>query len=358
VLLAGAAAFGSACGGSGSRDTTPPGGAGAGNTPGGGATGTAGGSVVPGGGESSSFAGTGTGGGSATCDSTMMCCKTTVCACPYPAGDGTTDTIADMESGSTMFKTATVMTASGYWDWSNDATGTVTPANNAGLMPAAPGANGTTKSLHVTGMGHTGWGAALAAELSNGCPFDASKYGGISFWAMGSSTVLEGANKLLIMVGMPEFIPTENGGFCNDTVMPPDQNCYARHRVLIDLTPAWKQYTIAWTDLAAPTYLVGGPTFNPNRIRDIVFNASGPSATATTMPPPTPASFDFYVDELEFVAVGTPSSLGGGAGGASGTAGTGGAATAGAGGAAAGAGGAATAGAGGAAAGSGGVGGG
>jgi hypothetical protein len=261
-------------------------------------------------------------------------------------------TIADMESGSTMFKTATVMTASGYWDWSNDGTGMVTPASTATLMTSAPGANGTAMGLHVTATGHTGWGAALAAELSNGCPFDASAYGGISFWAKGTSTVLEGTNKLLVLVGMPEFIPTENGGFCNDsaTLMPPDPNCYARHRVLIDLAPDWKQYTIAWTDLAAPTYLVGGPAFNPNRIRDIVFNASGPSPAMTPV-----ASFDFSVDELKFVPVGTVGTVGGGAGGASGTAGAGGApAAAGAGGASAGTGGA-SAGAGGAAAGTGGT---
>lgn len=364
VLLAGAAVFGSACGGSGSsdRNTTP--GAGATGVPGGGATGVPGGGAtgVPGGG-STGFSGSPGGGGmTATCDSSTACCPTTKCACPYPAGDAANMTIADMESGSTMFKTAGVMTASGYWDWSNDASmgSTVMPASTATLMAAAPGANGTMQSLHVTGAMHTGWGAALAAELSNGCPFDASKYGGISFWAKGTSTVFEGMNKLLILVGMPEFIPSENGGFCNDTIMPPDQNCYARHRVQIDLAADWKQYTIVWADLAPPPYLVGGPMFNPNRIRDIVFNASGPSGDATK----PPATFDFYVDELKFVAPGTLSTVGGGSGGASGmagaggaaTAGAGGAATAGAGGAAAGAGGAA-AGAGAAAAGSGGMGG-
>jgi hypothetical protein len=131
--------------------------------------------------------------------------------------------------------------------------------------------------------------------------------------------------------------------------------------VPIDLTPDWKQYTIIWSDLMPPSYLVGGPAFNPNHIRDVVFNASGPTPAMVPV-----VSFDFSVDELKFVPIGTPSSLvAGGAGGASGTAGAGGASTAGAGGAsAAGAGGAsagaggASAGAGGAAAGTGGTGGG
>jgi hypothetical protein len=351
VLLSGAAAFGSACGGSGSSDRNPTAGAGATGVPGGGATGTAGGTViVAGGGETSSTAGTssGTGGtGAMACDPATTCCKTAVCVCPYPAGDAANTMIDDLEDGAVKgWKTAT-LTTNGYWDFSNDATGMVTPANTAGLMAAAPGANNTTKSLHVTGTGHTGWGAALAAELSNGCPFDGSKYGGISFWAKGTSSVFEGTNKLLVLVGMPEFIPVESGGFCENMATNP--TCFARHRVLIDLTADWKQYTVAWADLAPPTYLANGPTFNPNRIRDIVFNASGPSSD----PKLPPTSFDFYVDELKFVPVGTPSTVGGGAGsGAGGGSGTAGAA------AAAGAGGAAAAaGAGGAAAGSGGMGG-
>ena len=360
VLLAGAAAFGSACGGSGSSDR---GGAGATATPGG-ATGTAGSPVTPGGGSTGFSASPATGGGSASCTPTGS--GTAMCSCPFPAGAVANTMIDDFEDGAVKFKPATVMTASGYWDWSNDMTGTVMPASTATLamgIDATTGAAGTTKSLHVSGAMHTNWGAALAAELNNGCPFDASAYGGISFWAKGTSTVFEGANKLLILVGMPEFAPKANGGLCDDTAVPADPNCYARHRVLIDLAPAWKQYTIIWTDLAPPSYLPNGPAFNQNRIRDIVFNASGPSNAMPVLPP---ATFDFSVDEIKFVAPGTPSSLvPGGSGGATGAGGasTGGASSAGAGGAAAGAGGAsagaggASAGAGGAAAGSGGAGG-
>jgi len=167
-------------------------------------------------------------------------------------------------------------------------------------------------------MNLTGWGAAIAAEVSNGCPFDASKYGGITFWAKGTSSVFEGPNRLMVAVGNPEDIPSELGGFCNDTVMPPDPSCYARHRIIITLTPDWKQYTIAWTDLMPPSYYMTGAAFGANRVRDIVFNASGPSK------PTDPAtSFDFWVDELSFTAPGTPGNIppdmgSGGSGGASG----------------------------------------
>jgi uncharacterized membrane protein YgcG len=197
--------------------------------------------------------------------------------------------------------------------------------------------------MHFTGSNLTAWGAALAAELSNGCPFDASKYGGITFYAKGTSTVFEGTDKLLVLVGNPEYIPTENGGFCNDSpsLMTPDPACYARHRTTITLTADWTKYVINWSDLQAPSYYQTGHAFGPDRVRDIVFNASGPS-DVTGMPAGTPATFDIYIDELAFVPAGTPSSLGpagsssGGSGGASG--GTGGA-SAGSGGASAGSGG-------------------
>ena len=338
VLLSGAAVFGSACGGSGSSDRNSAGGA----TTSAGATGLsgAGGATASAGTTSGGSSGTGTG-GAATCDSGAMCCPTTTCVCPYPAGDGTAMKIADMEDNANTFKTATLMNVSGYWDFSRDATaGTSTPTANGKPLPVDGGANGTTKAMHISGMNLTGWGAALAAELSNGCPFDGSKYGGVSFWAKGTSTVLEGANKLLFLVGNPEYIPKANGGFCDDKAVPADQACYARHRVTIDLTPEWKKYIVAWEDLKAPTYLTTGKPFGANRIRDLVFNASGPSPDA--MPA---ATFDFWIDEIEFVPTGTKGNVsmggggGAGAGGASGAGGAGGA-SAGVGGASAGAGGA------------------
>ena len=343
VLLSGAAVLGSACGGSGSDDRGSP---------------SAGAPAVTAGapGSSGASASAGAGGGSSACDSATMCCATTTCTCPYPQGAAASPVIANMEDGTVKFNTATLMTK-GYWDFSRDASmGTVTPAGNPTLMAVDGGANGTTKAMHVKGENLTGWGAALAAELSNGCPFDASSYGGISFYAKGTSTVLEGANKLLVLVGNPEYIPKTSGGFCDEAAKDP--NCYARHRVTIDLTPEWKQYIIAWDDLKAPGYLTTGKPFGSNRVRDIVFNASGPS------PDPMPAaSFDFWVDELKFEPAGvkgnvmtTTGSAGAGAGGGSSMGGAGGAggASAGAGGAAAGAGGA-SAGAGGAAAGAGGA---
>jgi hypothetical protein len=314
VLLSGAAAFGSACGGSGSDNRT-------------GDTSTGGTGNVAG---SSSVAGTSSStGGAATCDSSAMCCPTLKCTCPYPQGDGTTDLISNADDGKNTFTTANVMKALGHWDFSRDASmGVTTPPANP-ILPVAMGANNTTDAYHVTGMNLTGWGAALAAEVNNGCPFDASKYGGITFYAKGTSTVAEGTNKLLVLVGNPEDLPKSAGGFCDDAAVPVDPACYARHRVTIDLTADWKQYTIVWSDLQPPSYFTTGAAFGSNRVTDVVFNASGP------LPAVTPAaSFDWWIDELSFVPPGTASTVSGGSSGGA-TSSAGGAAAAGTGGAAA-----------------------
>ncbi|HEX3776334.1 MAG TPA: hypothetical protein VHV51_17800 [Polyangiaceae bacterium] len=349
VLLSSAAALATACGSSGddSRNNATGGSGNATSSAGNGTT--TGGSGTAVGGTTGIAGTTGTAGSSAmTCDPSQTCCPTATCKCPYPQGDGTTDVIDNMEDGMSKFKTASLMTAAGYWDLSKGADmGTVLGLTGAAtdtttIAPVDGGANGTMKSMHFMGSNLTAWGAALAAELANGCPFDASKYGGITFYAKGTSTVFEGTNKLLVLVGNPEYIPTENGGFCNDTAVPADPACYARHRVTISLTADWTKYTINWSDLQPPSYYTTGHAFGPDRIRDIVFNASGPS-DVTGMPPGTPATFDVYVDELAFVPMGTPSNLGPadtGSGGSSsgGTGGTGGA-SGGTGGAAAGTGG-------------------
>jgi hypothetical protein len=336
VLLSGAAALAAACGGSGADNRAA---AGSGNSTSSGGSTATGGSTSGGG--STGIAGTSSsGGGSAmTCDTSKMCCPTASCACPYPAGDGMTDLITNVDSDmANAFKTAGVAKAAGRWDLSRDmSTGTLTPASNAMLKPEAGGANGTMSAMHVTGANLSGWGAALSALMAGGCPFDASAYGGISFWAKGTSTVAEGANKLLVLVGNPEYLP-KPAGFCDGNAVPADPACYSRHRVTIDLTPDWKQYIIAWTDLMPPSYYTTGPAFGSNRVTDIVFNASGPFPAM--MPA---ASFDFWVDEIDFVAKGTMGNLGGGsggtgAGGAS-AGGTGGASAGGTGGAASGSGG-------------------
>src|SRR5450432_71682 len=184
VLLSGAAAFASACGGSGSDNRAASGGSG--NATSGGTSSNSAGTSSSSGGSTVTNGGSG-GATTTTCDGSKMCCPTASCACPFPQGDGTTDAIVNADDGKATFTTASVAKAVGRWDFSHDTSmGMVTPAIQS-PTPVAGGANGTADAMHVTGTNLTGWGAALAALVAGGCPFDASKYGGISFYAKGTS---------------------------------------------------------------------------------------------------------------------------------------------------------------------------
>ena len=300
-----------ACGGSGSRDagtagtatTTTAGAA----TAAGSGNATAGSSSTTGG--ASSTAGAGTGG--------------TPACMPMPGakkGDGTNMLIDDIDDANTMFAPAGV--GSGSWDLSKDmSAGTIMPANTTALAPSDGGHSG--KGLHVQGTGLLGWGAALAAILNGtAASFDASAYGGVSFWIKGTTTVQEGSNKLMVLARMPDVLPGA-GSCCNDKV--PGSECYSAHRAVIDVTADWTEVKIAWSDFKPPTYGLGmGLTFDPNRLRDITLSFNHDSMVMT----PPGSSFDVYVDDFKFLAKGEMGNVGSGTAGSSagGTAGTGGAA--------------------------------
>ena len=238
-------------------------------------------------------------------------------------GDGTNMVIDDIDDANTMFAPGGVGT--GSWDLSKDmSAGTIMPANTTALAPSDGGHMG--KGLHVQGTGLLGWGAALAAILNGtAAAFDASAYGGVSFWIKGTTTVQEGSNKLMVLARMPDVLPGA-GSCCNDKV--PGSECYSAHRAVIDVTADWTEVKIAWSDFKPPTYGLGMTlTFDPNRLRDITLSFNHDAMVMT--PPGT--SFDVTVDDFKFLAKGEMGNVGSGtggtaAGGTGGTGGTGGAA--------------------------------
>ncbi len=235
-------------------------------------------------------------------------------------GDGANMIIDDIDDANTMFAPAGV--GSGSWDLSKDmSAGTIMPVNTTALAPSDGGHMG--KGLHVTGTGLVGWGAALAAILNGtAAAFDASAYGGVSFWIKGTTTVQEGSNKLMVLARMPDVLPGA-GSCCNDKV--PGSECYSAHRAVIDVTTDWTQVKIAWSDFKPPTYGLGMTlTFDPNRLRDITLSFNHDAMVTT--PPGT--SFDVTVDDFKFLAKSEMGNVGSGTGGGSGgaAAGTGGAA--------------------------------
>src|SRR5688500_13598861 len=127
-------------------------------------------------------------------------------------------------------------------------------------------------------------------------------------------------NKVFVTARMYELIPGA-GTCCKDTPgTVTGMECYATHRVVVDLPADWAEVKIAWGDLKAATYGLGQTTtFNPNRLRDIVFSFNHEG----TMPAEG-AKFDVWVDGLRFLGKDEMGNVGGGMGGSS-SGGTGGA---------------------------------
>jgi hypothetical protein len=181
-------------------------------------------------------------------------------------------------------------------------------------------------AFHVQGAALTVWGASLAAFLNGPTSaFDASAYAGVAFYIKGTSTVLEGKDKVMVQARMPDVLPG-TGSCCSDAVV--GYECYSGHRALISITAAWQEVKLVWADFKGPAYGLGNMlTFNPNRIRDINFSFN------TDKTAKEPASFDVWVDGLRFLSKDEMSTVTGG-GGTGGTAsgGTGGTASGGTGG--------------------------
>jgi hypothetical protein len=320
IVLFGASALGltllgAACGGGGDDGTRPDGTSGSTNTSGSGTTvaGTTStsGNTSTGG---SATGGSGTGGASAgagTCN-------------PVPGlkhGDGTDTSIDEIDDTNTMFTPAGM--GAGSWDFSKDTSmGTITPTGTTTLAPVTGGHMGS--ALHVQGMALSGWGAALAAFLNGPTgAFDASMYGGVAFWIKGTSTVQEGANKVMVQARMPDVLPGP-GSCCDDKIL--GMECYSGHRVVIDVPADWTEVKIAWSDFKGPTFGLGSTIMlNPNRIRDVDFSFNHDAASAATS-----SSFDFWVDGMRFLKKDEMGNIvpgGGGGSAATGGGGSGGAAT-------------------------------
>jgi hypothetical protein len=72
-----------------------------------------------------------------------------------------------------------------------------------------------------------------------GC-WDVSALSGISFWAKGTA----GSDSLIkVQVALPATHSVANGGDCTE-------KCFDHPSKTIALTPEWKQYTAAWSELA------------------------------------------------------------------------------------------------------------
>lgn len=131
----------------------------------------------------------------------------------------------------------------------------------------------------IHGGGFVSWGAEIGVGLYytalGMCPYDASPYDGITFWARGNVPVF-------VRFSTTQTVPVAEGGSC--TAGP---YCWADWGVTISLTDEWQQYVVRWDELEAPTWGVQ-TTFDPAEVMLIHWQ----DLTAT--------EFDIWIDELAF----------------------------------------------------------
>jgi hypothetical protein len=189
--------------------------------------------------------------------------------------------IDDMEDGDTFI--AEIAGRNGAWYLYNDGTsGSQWPSPlNVTAVTDRDGAS--SYALRFGGSGFTGWGSGVATPLADATPdrlYDASRFGGISFFAR----VEEGSTST-IRVNFPNAQTTPEGGECGGAA----GLCYDYFGSDVGLSTEWQKYTIYFHELTQVGwgYAPGAP-FDATRLVEINFF-------------PGPAH-DVWVDDLVFVA--------------------------------------------------------
>ncbi|NLE85951.1 MAG: hypothetical protein GX607_06085 [Myxococcales bacterium] len=177
----------------------------------------------------------------------------------------------------------------GYWyTFVDDSGSTVWPEAGAhgGTFEMSPGgANGTKYAARMHGSVGTGSVLFVGMGMNFVDPkgqYDASKYGGISFWAKrgpGST------NKVRIKV--PDMYTDPDGGACSE--------CFNDFGMDLTLTEEWQKYTIPFYAMKQQKGW-GKPrkrSIDPTTLYGIQFQVSEPGQ-----------KFDVYVDEIQFTGCG------------------------------------------------------
>jgi hypothetical protein len=176
-------------------------------------------------------------------------------------------------------------------------------------MPVPPqtptgAGNSSAYALHVAGTSCNEWGFDLATLLNakaDGirCPYDASVYDGVYFWAKADSE----SKAIHFYVDTQKTVPVNLGGdgTCDDAAMP----CWDGYAKNLVLTDTWTLYEVRWTELAQLGW--GAPAAFDSRI--LVQMGWDGAVNVTT---------DFWIDQIGFFSGSAPTAPPSGSGGASG----------------------------------------
>lgn len=191
------------------------------------------------------------------------------CEGPWPAG-GTLALIDHLEPVAGEESNNSILPEDnriGYWYTYVDASGTVTPPadSTTPFEPSSEDAQTGSYSAVLSGSGVTEY-AGMGLSLNDNCPYDASAFDGISFWAKGDATVT-------FSIATHETVPSDmDGGSCAD-------DCHNHFAApAIALTDEWTEYSFTWDELAQGSGWGTPATFSSAEISKLQWQVSGSAA--------------------------------------------------------------------------------
>ncbi len=217
--------------------------------------------------------------------------------------------IDDMEDGGQAILTREGR--AGSWFTANDETGNQVPRMSADVFSLAklePPRDGSHRAVHTQGQGFTDWGALVGFDISSTDPYDASKYGGIAFWAR-----IEPGTDPNFRVNVTDVNTSQYGMVCDRDCPGPatgevsdDGICEEERGPCHDyfgadlstrLSPEWTLFTFPWDRLQTENWSNKNLTaIVTSAIYGMRFQVRGHPADDQDAPP-----FDFWLDDVAFL---------------------------------------------------------
>jgi len=206
-------------------------------------------------------------------------------SCKTAAGTLTEVLIDDLEDGDNVIQP--IGSRVGYWYTYNDGTGTQVPAPSVLFKGTAPGSTATPKFAATTsGPAFTSYGAGMGFDFNNtakkSCPYNASVYTGIKFWAKANTGNMTGMT-LKAMIKIPATTPTTaDGGTCAAKC---EDHFFLKPAPA--LTATWTQYTMPFASIAQDGFGTAA-TFDKTSLLGVQFQVAASVA------------FNFSIDDITF----------------------------------------------------------
>jgi endoglucanase len=193
---------------------------------------------------------------------------------------GPDGTIDDAEDGD--HKAAAIQGRGGYWHTFADKVGTtVSPPAGAAFEMGGPGANGSTHAAHIQGKVGTGdvvfAGVGLNLVDPKG-PYDASGYGGVSFWARRAA-----GSTGKVRLKVPDASTDPDGKVCTE--------CFNDFGADLEIGEAWARYVVPFSAMAQLSGW-GAPrpaTIDRSKIYALQWQVNAPGA-----------AYDLWIDDVQF----------------------------------------------------------